>query len=138
MMDMPMMDKISQSLQNVTTPKLLQGISVLLAYTMMDPLMEDLQDTFGKAFLYHPVSLWICIITLAYTQTESWTVGVFVVVIYEFAKFIWRTIQPEPPTVGKLRKLLHRVQNNKELSDNDINFLDTVTPQDVKVSRKRI
>ena len=120
---------------DVSGSKLLQGVSVLLAYTMLDPLMEDIQDTFGKPLFYHPVSLWVCIITLVYTQTSCISTGILVVIIYEMIKGIWRTFTPEPPVVGQIRKLLHRVQNGEKLSDNDILFLDKVTPSDVKVQR---
>ena len=121
---------------DINTDKLFSAVSVLLAYTMIDPLMEDIQDTFGKALLYHPMALWICIIMLVDTQTSSLSTGVVMVVIYESVKAIWRTITPEPPLVGQVRKLLHRVQNGDKLSDNDIAFLDRVTPKDVMVTRK--
>ena len=121
---------------DINTDKLFSAVSVLLAYTMIDPLMEDIQDTFGKALLYHPVALWICIIMLVYTQTSSLSTGIVMVVVYESVKAIWRTITPEPPLVGQVRKLLHRVQNGDKLSDNDIAFLDRVTPKDVMVTRK--
>jgi hypothetical protein len=121
---------------NVSSSKVIDGLAVILAYTMLDPLMEDVQDTFGKSLLYHPMALWICMVTLVYTQTSSLLTGVIIVIIYESVKAIWRTFTPEPPVVGQIRKLLHRVQNGEKLSDNDISFLDKVTPPDVKVQRK--
>jgi hypothetical protein len=115
--------------------KLLSGFAVVLAYTMIDPLMEDLQDTFGKSLFYHPVSLWVCITTLVYTQTSSVKTGVLVVAIYEGVKALWRLFKPEPPELGRLKKLLHRVQNKEDLSDSDLAFLNSHTPNDITVSR---
>lgn len=115
-----------------------QGMSVLLAYTLMTPLVEDMQDTFGNAFMYHPVTLWICIVTLVYCQTMSWKAGLIVVLLYEMTKSVWRSLNPDPPYIGQVRKLLHRLQDKKtKLSDNDIKFLDTITPSDVVVARKK-
>ena len=122
-------------LSDVDGKKLIAGLSVFLAYTMLDPLMEDIQDTFGKPLLYHPVAIWVCLIMLVYTQTSSFATGVVVVAIYELVKMIWRAFTPEPPVVGQIRKLLHRVQNGAQLSDSDISFLDRITPSDVKIRR---
>jgi hypothetical protein len=121
------------AMHDIFSNKFMAGLSVFLAYTIMNPLMEDIQDTFGKPVLYHPLSLWLCIITLVYTQTSSIAVGVAVATLYEVLKMIWRTVAPEPPIVGQLRKLLHRVQNGEALSDNDVAFLrreggEEVTP----------
>ena len=124
------------AVRDVFSPKLFNGLSVFLAYTLMDPLIEDLQDTFGKSFLYHPFTLWLCITLLVYTQTDSLTVGIVICVIYEAFKALWRLVTPEPPRVGQLRKLLHRVQNGEKLSDRDLEFLNKVTPEDVKVTRR--
>lgn len=120
---------------DVSKKELLAGLSVVIGYCIMNPLMEEIQDTFGKSFLYHPVALWICIITLVYTQTTNWSAGILVVVIYEVSKSLWKMLSPEPPVVGQLRKLIHRVQNGEQLSDNDIKFLDTITPANVKISK---
>ena len=114
----------------------LSGVSVLLAYSMLDTVMEDLQDNFGKAFLYHPFSIWLCIVMLVHTQTGNFRAGISVVLLYEIAKYLWKTIQPEPPMLGKLKKLLHRIQNGEKLSDADISFLNNITPEDVNVTRK--
>lgn len=122
---------------NVTSKQLIPGISVLLAYAFLDPLIEDLNDTFGKSFVYHPVVLWLCIICLVYIQTESWEAGVVIAFMYEAIKVIWREIHPEAPAIGKVRKLLHRLQNGDKLSDNDIKFLDTITPEDVSIQRRK-
>jgi hypothetical protein len=118
-----------------TAKPLISGISIVLAYTIIDPLMEDIQDTFGKGFLYHPFAIWLCIVMLVYTQTSSFRTGIAVVLIYELCKGLWKAVKPEPPRVGKLRKLLHRVQNDEPLSDRDVRFLDDITPRDVKVAR---
>lgn len=123
--------------QDVSTSKLLDGIAVFLAYTMLDPLMEDIQDTFGKSMLYHPLALHLCLLLLVYTQTQSFKTGAIVIALYEAAKWIWRQLTPEPPLVGKVRKLLHRVQNEEKLSDNDIAFLNDITPDDVSVKRQK-
>lgn len=127
---------LQDALKTLTTSNVLQGISVLLAYSMLDPLIEDLQDTFGKSVMYHPLSLWICIVTLVYTQTQSWSVGIIVVMMYEVIKALWRMIAPQPPVIGQVRKLLHRLQNGEKLSDSDISFLNKITPPDVHVDRR--
>ncbi len=114
----------------------LAGAAAVLAWTMMDPLVSDLQDTFGKGFLYHPFALWLCIVMIVHTQTNDFKAGVLVVVGYELLKVVWRSFKPEPPAVGNLRKLLHRVQNNHSLSDADVDFLNDITPRDVAVSRQ--
>lgn len=114
-----------------------QGISLVIAYTLLTPLFDDIQDSFGNAFLYHPFALWLCIITLVYTQTENWTAGTIVVAVYEATKYAWRKLNPEAPYIGQLRKLLHRLQQKDlKLSDNDIKFLNNITPEYVSVSRK--
>lgn len=116
--------------------QLAQGIAVVLAYTLIDPLTEDIQDTFGKSLFYHPASLWIVIILLVYTQTASLTTGITVVLLYELLKFIWRGISPEPSTVGQTRKLIHRLQNKTPLSDSDVLFLNKITPDNIVVTQK--
>lgn len=114
-----------------------QGITLVIAYTLLTPLFEDIQDSFGNAFIYHPFALWLCIVTLVYTQTENWTAGIIVVAVYEAVKFAWKRVNPEEPYIGQLRKLLHRLQHkNLKLSDNDIKFLNNITPEYVSVSRK--
>ena len=115
-----------------------QGLSIVLAYTLMTPLIEDIQDTFGNAFLYHPVTLWICITTLVFTQTSSVQAGILVCILYELTKVVWRRLNPEPPYIGQLRKLLHRLQDkNAKLSDHDIQFLDSITPKDITIKREQ-
>ncbi len=113
----------------------LAGSAAVLAWTMMDPLVSDLQDTFGKGFLYHPVALWLCIIMIVHTQTSDFKAGIMVVVVYELVKAVWRTYKPIPPVLGSMRKLLHRVQNNEPLSDADVTFLNRITPKDIAVTR---
>lgn len=121
---------------NVEKKHIVPGISVIVAYALMDPLIEDIQDTFGKSFVYHPAVVWMCIICLVYIQTESWAAGMIIVVAYEAIKIIWREIHPEAPAIAKVRRLLHSLQNGEKLSDEDIRFLDNITPNDVSVRRK--
>jgi hypothetical protein len=114
----------------------ISGLSTVLAYTLLDRLVDDLSDTFGKSFLYHPFSVWACIVMLVHSQTNSFKAGFVIVLLYETAKNMWRSLQPEPPALGRLRKLLHRLQNNERLSNSDVSFLNSITPADVDVSRK--
>lgn len=116
--------------------QLAQGVAVVLAYTLIDPLTEDIQDTFGKSLFYHPAALWAVIILLVYTQTESLTTGITVVLLYELLKVIWRSVSPEPSSVGQTRKLIHRLQNKSPLSSSDILFLNNITPDDIFVTKK--
>lgn len=126
-------------MEQIKSEKVAQGLSIVLAYTLMTPLIEDIQDTFGNAFLYHPVTLWLCITTLVYTQTNSIPSGLLVVVMYETLKAVWRNFRPDPPYIGQVRKLLHRLQDkNAKLSDHDLQFLDSITPSDVTVKRQRM
>lgn len=120
------------------SPSVKQGISVVVAYTLLQPLFEDIQDSFGNAFLYHPAALWLCIITLVYSQTSDIKAGIVVVVLYEVVKAMWKRWHPEPPYIAKLRKLLHRLQNDKQaVSESDVTFLNSITPDDVEVTKKR-
>jgi hypothetical protein len=113
-----------------------QGLTALVAWTLINILYEDVQDTFGNAFLYHPITYWICIFTLVYLHTEDAGAGIMVVAIYEIVKSAWKTVNPDPPLIGKVKKLLHRLQNpNTKLSDNDITFLNSITPSDVTITK---
>ena len=116
--------------------KIFHGISILIAYTMINPVIEDLQDVLSKPVLYHPLSIWICIVMMVYLETRDISTGIITVIIYEIVKILWRQLKPEPPIIGNLRKLIHRIQNEKPLSDDDILFLNKITPKDVKIMRE--
>ena len=85
----------------IDSKKMLAGASACLAYTMINPVLEDFQDTFGKSFLYHPFAMWLCIVMMVYSQTSSLETGVFIVIAYEVIKCVWRFFHPESPRLGK-------------------------------------
>jgi hypothetical protein len=113
-----------------------QGLALIIGWTLITPLFDDIQDTIGNSFLYHPVALWLCIVALVYSQNGDFFAGVIVVIIYESFKGLWKLVKPEPPYIGQLRKLIHRMKNEGlQLSDNDIAFLNSITPTNVNVRR---
>ncbi len=128
--------QLRDALKEITSPKLISGVAVLVAYCLLDPLINDIQDTIGKPILYHPIAIWVCLILLIYSQTQSLATGVAIVFIYEAFKIVWRQFRPEPPMIGQLRKLLHRLQAGIPLSDSDVAFLDSITPNNVTVAKK--
>lgn len=131
------MNNILSQLHDVFySDKLMSGFAVLLAWTTLDSLVRDMESTFGKSIFYHPAALWLCIVMLVYTQTESFATGFVMVALYEGFKAVWKGVRAEPPELGRLKKLLYRIQNKEVLSDSDLAFLDSITPKDVLVARK--
>ncbi len=112
-----------------------KGLSLIFAYIMVDPLVKEINDTFGSTFLYHPFAVWLTISSLVYANTDNVPASLIAVFLYELAKVLWKIVRPQPPEVVKLRKLIHRAQNKEPLSAKDIEFLNDVTPKDVKVQR---
>lgn len=100
---------------------------------MVDPLNREITDTFGSALLYHPMTVWLTLFSLVWANTDSVYAGVCVIVSYEIIKWMWMQLRPEKPEIVKIRKLIHRVDRKSPLSRSDIEFLNEVTPDSVKV-----
>lgn len=114
----------------------IKGLSLIFAYIMIEPLVKEIQDTFGSSFIYHPIAVWLTLFSLVYVNTDSVYASVTVIIVYELIKMLWTFISPSPPHVSKLRKLIHRVQNEQELSNDDIVFINDITPKNVVFTRK--
>ena len=109
----------------------LKGLALIFAYIMIDPLVKEINDTFGSTFLYHPLAVWLTLFSLTYVNTESLKASFTVVFVYEFVKMFWKALNPEAPEIVKIRKLMSRLQNHETLSDADLKYIDAVTPDNV-------
>ena len=112
-----------------------RGLALIFAYIMVDPLVKEINDTFGSTLLYHPCAVWLTLSSLTFVNTESWEASFAVVGIYELIKVIWKMLSPTTPKVVKIRKLTSRVQNNEKLSDADLHFINEITPENVTLAR---
>jgi hypothetical protein len=110
-----------------------KGLSLIFAYIMVDPLHHEISDTFGSALIYHPMAVWLTLFSLVWANTDSIHAGLMVIVAYEVIKCIWTHLKPEKPEIVKIRKLIHRLNRKAPLSRSDIEFLNEVTPDSVKV-----
>ena len=86
--------------------------------------------------MYHPLTVWIVLFCIVFAQTKSFTISFLCVVGYEILKVIWKSLHLETPKVARVRKILHNVNVEAEMSENDINFLNKVTPSNVEVKKK--
>ena len=111
----------------------LRGLALIFAYITVDPLVKEINDTFGSTFLYHPFAVWLTLFSLTYVNTESYQASFLVVAIYEAIKAFWKLVHPPPPAVVKIRKLMSRTQNKEALSDEDLKFLNQITPSNVEI-----
>ena len=105
--------------------------SLIFANVFMQPLVDDIRAAFGTAFLYHPVTVWLVISCLVYVNTRSLRAAAVTVVAYEAAKAAWRRYAPEVPRVAHMRKILQAVERDASLDDEDVRFIDRVTPDSV-------
>lgn len=112
------------------------AITILVTNAMTEPLASDAKDVFGNVLWYHPVTVWVVIVAIVGLQTKSVTTGVVVVLLYEALKYVWRVLRLEAPAVCRMRKVLSRCQRGEDMDDDDIAFIDAVTPPDVKVARQ--
>ena len=110
--------------------------AVVLAAVLSGPLVEEIRDVFGTPVMYHPVTVWIVLFCIVFAQSKSFQKSILVVLGYEAIKYLWRLLRLEPPKVARVRKILHNVNTNAEMSENDVRFLNNVTPKDVVVSKK--
>ena len=83
----------------------LRGLALIFAYIMVDPLVKEINDTFGSTFLYHPLAVWLTLYSLTFVNTESHRASMYVVLTYEATKRIWKFISPRPPKVVKELRL---------------------------------
>ena len=113
-----------------------RGLALIFAYIMVDPLIKEINDTFGSTVLYHPLAVWLTLYSLTFVNTESHRASLYVVLAYETIKRVWSAIAPQPPNVVKVRKLVSRVRNSEPLSDADLKFLNDITPDNVSVVKK--
>lgn len=110
--------------------------SVVLAAVLSAPLADEVKDVFGTAVLYHPVTVWVVLFCIVYGQARSVATAAIVVICYEILKAVWRHFRPEVPKVARVRKILHNVQQEADMSDADVKFLNEVTPASVLVAKK--
>ena len=114
----------------------LAAAAVVFTAVMSGPLVDEIRDVFGTPVLYHPLTVWIVLFCIVFVQTKSFLKSILVVFGYELLKWIWRRLQLEAPKVARVRKILHNVNTESEMSENDINFLNKVTPKNVVVVAK--
>jgi hypothetical protein len=111
--------------------KLAIAFSLIFANVLTGPLAQELEDVFGTALLYHPVTVWVILLSIVYVNTNSVGTAVVLVVIYEAIKAFWRLYRPETPRVAMMRRVLHAVQAGKDMSEEDIACIDRLTPETV-------
>ena len=116
--------------------KYLLAVSLIFANVLTGPLVDEIQEVFGAAVWHHPLTIWIVLLSLVYINTKSWKAALAVVVGYEALKFLWRLFKPEAPHIARLRKLLSNAAKDQGLDDDDIRFIDKVTPSSVTFARK--
>lgn len=111
------------------------AITILVTNAMTEPLAEDVKDVFGGVIWHHPMTVWAVILAIVGLQTSSILMGVIVVCMYEMAKMVWRALNLEAPRATRMRKLMHRCQRGEDMDDDDVAFIDEVTPKNIKVMR---
>lgn len=110
--------------------------AVLIAAVLSGPLVDEIRDTLGTAIIFHPMTVWVVLFCIVFANTKSFKVSVACLVGYEILKRVWQSLGLEAPKVARVRKILHNVQANAELSENDVHFLNKVTPNNVEVIKK--
>jgi hypothetical protein len=116
---------------------MLLAFSVLIANVMTEPVSEDLKATFGTAVWEHPATVWAVLIALVWINTGNFGAGLVLVLMYEATKFAWRLIRPDPPHIAQVQRLVNRMRLQKELDDEDIRFIDRITPDNVTFSKQQ-
>ncbi len=115
--------------------KLAIAFSLIFANVLTGPLAQELEDVFGTTLMYHPVTVWVILLSIVYVNTDSIGTAVILVVMYEAIKAIWKVYRPETPRVAMMRRILHAVQTGKEMSEEDIACIDRLTPGTVSFVR---
>lgn len=111
--------------------------AVIITAVLSGPLVDEIKDVFGTPVMYHPATVWIVVFCIVFAQTKKPLLSLLCVIGYELMKYIWRSLQLEAPKVARVRKILHEVNTDSELSDHDIEFLNKVTPKNVEVVAKK-
>ncbi len=111
----------------------IQSFCIVFAYTMSEPLLNEIKVTFGSTAMYHPISIWLYIMCLVWVNTQSLTAAIYAIIFYEVIKNLWISIKPAKPRIVKVRKLFARINDGDPLSNSDILFLNEITPNDVTV-----
>lgn len=122
------MDLLSRLKAWSASGKLSSAIVIILANALTEPLADDLKGVFGTAVWYHPITVWVALVSIVSVNTGSLWAGLALVVTYEVMKRIWKMISPDAPRVARMRRLLSRMRANVELDEEDIQFIDKVTP----------
>lgn len=115
----------------------LAAAAVIITAVLSGPLVDEVKDVFGTPVMYHPVTVWVVVFCIIFAQTKKPVLSLLCVIGYELIKFIWKSLQLEAPKVARVRKILHNVNTETEMSDHDIDFLNKVTPKNVKVVAKK-
>ena len=115
--------------------KLAIAFSLVFANVLTGPLAQELEDVFGTTLMYHPVTVWVILLSIVYVNTDSVRTAVILVVTYEAIKAVWKIYRPETPRVAMMRRILHAVQAGKEMSEEDIACIDKLTPGTVSFVR---
>ena len=121
--------------QHLTGVKFSTALVIILANALTEPLADDLRSVFGTAIWYHPVTVWVALICIVSVNTGSLVAGILLVLVYEALKAMWRFLNMEAPHVARMRRLVSKMNSKGELDDEDIQFIDKVTPSSVKVQR---
>jgi hypothetical protein len=108
--------------------KLAVAFSLVFANVLTGPLAQELEDVFGTALVYHPVTVWVILLSIVYVNTDSLGTAIILVVMYEVIKAVWKIYRPETPRVAMMRRVLHAVQAGKDMSEEDIACIDRLTP----------
>lgn len=116
--------------------KYVLAATLMFSSVITQPLQDDIRSVFGTTLLYHPLMVWIVLFCIIWVNTKSLEVAAATVVAYQVIKMIWQAYNPEPPKVARVRKILTEIHANSNLDDEDIDFIDKVTPDHVTFSRK--
>ena len=116
--------------------KVATAVALILANALSDPLAQDLRDTFGSVLWRHPATVWVAVTAIVAINTGSIVAGVCVSVAYEAIKVAWKAMRIDPPFVVRLRRILTHARRGRALDDEDVKFIDQVTPPDVTFVRR--
>lgn len=114
----------------------LVALSLIVANVMSGALKDEIEDVFGTTIMYHPLTIWIVLFAMIFVNTRSYRVALIVIAVYEATKFVWRAVKPEPGEIARMRKLIHRTRQHSDLDDEDVDFLNKITPENVAVAKK--
>lgn len=116
--------------------KYVLAATLMFANVITQPLHDDIRSVFGTTLLYHPAMVFVVLFCIIWLNTKSLEVAAATVIVYQIVKMAWRAYNPEPPKVARVRKILTEVHADRDLDDEDIDFIDKVTPNNVTFARK--